>query len=84
MVFGHSDSFSLVNMASVCQLLSQECSRGASHACWDGCIVLDPTTFSFSLALVTDAFGPDATNIDEATFLLSGKYSQTYDCSPVL
>jgi hypothetical protein len=61
-------------MASVCQLLSQECSRGASHACWDVRIVLDPTTFSFSLALVADTFGWDAIYIDEATFLLSGKF----------
>jgi len=60
--------FSLVNMASVCQLLSQECSRGASHACWNGRILLDPTTFSFSLALVLDIFGLATTEIKRRLF----------------
>lgn len=80
MVFGLFESFSLVNMVSVCQLLSQECSRGASRACANGRIVLDPTMFSLSLVLVADAFGQDAINIEEATFLLPGKFPgvQTY------
>jgi len=61
-------------MASVCQLLSQEPSRGASHACWNGRIVSDPTTFSFSLALVADVFSLAATNTEWLTFPLPGEF----------
>lgn len=52
-------------MASVCQLLGQEYSRGASHACANCLIRCNPTTFSLSLALVANAFGVDAINVEE-------------------
>jgi hypothetical protein len=45
---------SLVNKASVGQLSSQERSRGACHAYINSRIFLDFTTFSFSLALISD------------------------------